>query len=144
MENPTIFNPEAHDDRWAPEHAQWHALVGRAVVAYVRGASAFPGGGTVLFRVQEARISRDEAFLLLREWTPSTTPASVDQWVGGTRSGMYCMCLRPDGGFQVAGDKFLLVGRGGNISRSSVVKPASKRLSSDALSELKKFLDGSA
>ncbi len=53
----------------------------------------------------DAIIGRKQIWLKIKRW-----PDNTEDWVGGRTHEMYGMCRRPDGGFQVAGDKFILIG----------------------------------
>ena len=93
--------PHDIDDPSAPDHAAWHSLVGHFVALYVHG----PKKRLHVFEVTSAAVQLDAVFLLIRPW-----PGTEDIRVGGVSAGTYAMVRRPDGGFQVAGDKLVLVG----------------------------------
>ena len=138
MKSDRPWGPTAPDDPSAPEYAQWHALVSTVVTNF---RSAFnpitrrvETKGQSFFKVMEARISRETAFLRLRQWRSASAPRGEDMWVGGVREGMYSMALRPDGGFQVAGDKLFPI-------TDRTVESMSAELASSDLDELKAFLD---
>ncbi|MBS0198047.1 MAG: hypothetical protein JSR77_14935 [Planctomycetes bacterium] len=137
MNSKEPWGPTAPDDPSAYEYAAWHALVGQVVVGYRHtidpATKRFGPPEARFFKVAEARISRDLAFLRLVVWAPPSHPRGEDLWVGGVRTGMYSMCLRPDGGFQVAGDKLVPID-------DEDVESISAKLDSATFREFRAFL----
>ncbi len=138
MNSERPWGPTAPDEPSAPEYASWHALVGKVMMGYRHtinpATKRFGPPEERFFKVAEARVSRDMAFLRLLVWTPPSIPRGEDLWVGGVRDGMYSMCLRPDGGFQVAGDKLVPID-------DEVIEFMSAKLDPAAFQELRAFLD---
>jgi hypothetical protein len=126
----------APDDPSAFEYAEWHGLVHKVMKGFKHEVSLATGkfeSGPAFFRVMKAAVSRDCVFLRLRLWSPLAVPRSYELSVGGSRFGMYAMMLRPDGGFQVVGEKYVPM-------CDRILKEISTSLTPSEFDELQAFL----
>ena len=135
----TVSREGPRDDPSAPEYDGWRSLIGQVVATFSPDLDAAPSAPWIptVFEVTDAIIAHDEAYLLIREW-----PSNEELWVGGVRHGMYSMGRRPDGGFQVAGDKFILIGSR-RLPIDDVIEQMGSQLDADGLRELRTLLERS-
>lgn len=96
------YNGEV-DNPAALHYASWRSLLGHFVAIKERMPHRAPELG--IYEVVDAIIGPTQVYLKVKRW-----PSGFALWVGGVREGMYAMIRRPDGGFQVAGEKFVLIG----------------------------------
>ncbi|MCC5786266.1 MAG: hypothetical protein JJU33_06165 [Phycisphaerales bacterium] len=119
------------DDPTSPQYSAWRSLVGHFVVSWS------PGGDMALFEVVDAIINQEKVMLKVQRW-----PDGGRMWVGGVRSDMemYSMSRRPEGGFEVAGDQFVLVGSS-SMPGATVIEKVAPKSDARAVRELTALLN---
>ncbi|TVS08835.1 MAG: hypothetical protein EA423_00805 [Phycisphaerales bacterium] len=88
-----------------------------------------------LFEVVDAIINQEKVLLKVQRW-----PDWGGMWVGGERDGMYSMSRRPEGGFEVAGDQFVLVGSS-SMPAATVIEKVAPKSDARAVRELTALLN---
>ncbi|MFI4917696.1 MAG: hypothetical protein ACIAS6_14475 [Phycisphaerales bacterium JB060] len=121
------------DDPSAPGYDAWCSLIGHLVGSH-ESVTAFRRR-LVLYEVAEARITAEAIYFCLRRW-----PGDASTWVGGQRMGMYSMMRRRCGGFQVAGERFVLVGSP-TLPKNAVREELSPELDGRGRASLDALLD---
>jgi len=129
-----IHLPEPEqDDPASRGYDAWRSLIGH-ILGGREFITAFRNR-LVLYEVVDARITGEAVYLCIRRW-----PGDTSTWVGGPRMGMYSMMRRRCGGFQVAGERYQLVGSR-HLPAKAVVEAMSEELDPAALARLVALLE---
>ena len=125
------------DDPRVYDYASWRSLIGHFVAIHIPDWMVANGGVPLeVHEVLEAVVGREHVWLKMKMW-----PGDTETWVGGHRFEMYSICRRPEGGFQVAGNKFNLIGsREDQVHVDEVIDVLASGYDPKALAELREQL----